>query len=115
MAPKLPPPAITKAVLEGPAWSDTDKVLLRSRCRRVEVTRRSGGVIAADRQAAPSTLVVGIRHSGAGVSANPESRHEMPRDSALDERLLNDKMAGLALAAFEKTMRFKHLAQVFEH
>src|SRR5437773_2098656 len=28
MAPKLPPPANTKAVFAGPAWSDTDKVLL---------------------------------------------------------------------------------------
>src|SRR5947208_493678 len=27
MAPKLPPPANTKAVFAGPAWSDTDKVL----------------------------------------------------------------------------------------
>src|SRR6476646_2647689 len=28
MAPKLPPPANTKAVLAGAAWSDIDKVLL---------------------------------------------------------------------------------------
>src|SRR6266480_2359058 len=37
------------------------------------------------------------------------------RGSALDERLFNDEMAGLAMAALEKTARFKHLAQLFEH
>src|SRR4029077_8077068 len=35
--------------------------------------------------------------------------------STFDERLFNDKMAGLAVAAFEKSARFKHLAQLFEH
>ena len=35
--------------------------------------------------------------------------------SAFDERLLDHEMAGLAVAAFEKTARFKHLAQLFEH
>src|SRR5260370_4911023 len=35
--------------------------------------------------------------------------------SAFDERLLDHKMAGSAVIAFEKTARFKHLAQFFEH
>src|ERR1700704_5479298 len=37
------------------------------------------------------------------------------RISAFDERLLDHEMAGLAVTAFEKTARFKHLAQLFEH
>src|SRR6202171_5048767 len=35
--------------------------------------------------------------------------------ATFDERLFNDKMAGFAVAAFEKAARFKHLAQLFEH
>src|SRR5450759_1405230 len=35
--------------------------------------------------------------------------------SALDERLLDDEMAGLAVAAFGKAARFEHLAQLLEH
>src|ERR1700738_4109696 len=36
-------------------------------------------------------------------------------DSPLHERLLDHKMAGLAVAAFEEAARFEHLAQLFEH
>src|ERR1700687_5358633 len=35
--------------------------------------------------------------------------------SALDERLLDHKMAGLAVAAFEKAARLEHLAQLVQH
>src|ERR1039458_2171460 len=73
MAPKLPPPANTKAVFASPAWSAT----------------RPG--------------MTTLRRARRG------------NDSALDERLFNDKMAGLAVAAFGKTARFKHLAQFFQH
>src|SRR4051794_23541026 len=37
------------------------------------------------------------------------------RASALDERLFNHKMAGLAVAAFEEAARFEHRAQLFQH
>src|SRR6266403_5252407 len=36
-------------------------------------------------------------------------------DSALDERLLDHEMAGLAVIAFGKTARFEHLAQFLQH
>src|SRR6478736_6681899 len=35
--------------------------------------------------------------------------------SAFDERLLDHEMTGLAVIAFGKTTRFKHLAQLFQH
>src|SRR5450759_752084 len=35
--------------------------------------------------------------------------------SAFDERLLDHKMAGLAVAAFEKAARLEHLAQLVQH
>jgi hypothetical protein len=37
------------------------------------------------------------------------------RDLAFDERLLNHKMAGLGVAAFDKAARLEHLAQLFQH
>ena len=35
--------------------------------------------------------------------------------SALDERLFNDKVARLTVAAFEETVRFQGLAQLLQH
>src|SRR5216684_217501 len=35
--------------------------------------------------------------------------------SALDERLLDHKMAGLIAGAFDKTAGFEHLAELFQH
>jgi hypothetical protein len=37
------------------------------------------------------------------------------RDLAFDERLLNHKMAGLGVAAFDKVARLEHLAQFVQH
>src|ERR1700709_2465613 len=63
MAPKLPPPANTKAVFFGPAWSDTDKAPVAPLGRRVgeRATRCSAGLIAAGQRDAPSTLFVRAR------------------------------------------------------
>src|SRR5712664_4570555 len=44
------------------------------------------------------------------ANAAPETR-----GSALDEGLLDHEMAGLAMAALEKTAAFKGLAQLFKH
>ena len=53
--------------------------------------------------------------------ARDDARHRrenaapQTRGSALDERLLDHEMAGLAVAALEKPARFKRLAQLFKH
>src|SRR3954471_11882261 len=115
MAPKLPPPAKTKAVLAGPAWSDADKVLLRSPHRRVgERPRGVCGRYSSPTRAALSTLALEVRHLRGMHASSPEMTMEND-GSALDERLLDHKVAGLVVAAFEKTARFEHLAQFFQH
>src|SRR6266851_10357926 len=144
MAPKLPPPANTKAVFAGPAWLDTDKPrALPARLRTA--TRRSDAIIAAENGAAPSTLVVGggsirapdaaqraalaawcaadpgsicLTASGSRLCGAPPKRRcaaSGTRLSPLDERLLDHEMARLAVVAFGKTARLKHLAQLFQH
>src|ERR1700739_4016791 len=109
MAPKLPPPAKTKAVFAGPAWLDRDKApgAPRSRgerprdVRRRYSTRKRGDAI---------NIGCDNRHSGMVRRTRPRiSRFRVrvfdaPRNdglrgtaSAFDERLLDHKMAGLAV------------------
>src|ERR1700692_4970340 len=112
MAPKLPPPAKTKAVFAGPAWLDRDKA---AGAPGLEAKGHAtfGGVIAAENVVASSTLVVIIVIPG--WSEGPGNDGLKGTASAFDERLLDHKMAGLAVAAFEKAARLEHLAQLFQH
>jgi hypothetical protein len=60
MAPKLPPPANTKAVFAGLLWLDTDKASLAPGIAAPAKSRAAfDSVIAAENQAAPSIVGVG--------------------------------------------------------
>src|ERR1700728_2088046 len=128
MAPKLPPPANTKAVFAGLAWLGTDNPRsLPISMRRQSATRRSAASIAARQRTARSTMFV----AWAGYSCRRRRRVRVPalrrnteravhrvrdtKGSAFDERLFDHEMTGFAVAAFEKAARFKSLAQLLEH
>src|SRR6202051_280172 len=103
-----------------------------SRYPRVDgTTRGCAGVIAVGNWAAPSTLVVARgRSSSRRTPGDPTAAADVcccaglwpwvpaqgpgrrMRDSPLHERLLDHKMAGLAVAAFEEAARVEHLAQL---
>src|SRR3569832_1473252 len=94
MAPKLPPPASTKAVLGGPACRGGDKDVLAPR------TPRHG---AARANLAPAysreTESVGIKN---GCVASPRGRREARAVAyrlPLHERLFDHEVTGLAVAA----------------
>jgi hypothetical protein len=142
MAPKLPPPANTKAVFAGTAWFDTDKVLfapgivaLANRHATFGCGYSSGRadrIINIGCDATPSfrdgpkdqTSDAQLRIGESGnydveirvrAHARPGMTAWKRKDSAFDERLLDHEMTGLAVIAFGKTARFEHLAQLFQH
>src|SRR6266576_6345985 len=150
MAPKLPPPANTKAVFAGLAWFNTDKETLAPATRVGGARGVLAEFVAGDRRVyhslhrrprerganaathnhrcvlLPRVAAAAIAKHKA-VAMGPGSRpgrqrisslRSLVRDdgrSALDERLLDHEMAGLAVIAFGKTARFEHLAQFFQH
>src|SRR5580704_13016110 len=126
MAPKLPPPASTRAVLAGPAWSERDKVAFAPALAPLAMGHAAFGEVYSSR-CAGSTINIGcgIRHSGTvrrtrpGISRFRVHRCAMPRNdddaSPLHERLLDHEMAGLAVGALGKTPCLEHRPQLFEH
>jgi hypothetical protein len=67
------------------------------------------------RSASPESItMIGSMDSGPIAARCPGmTKEEDP--SPLDERLLDDEMAGLGVAAFDKATCLEHLAQLFQH
>ena len=133
MAPKLPPPANTKAVFA--AWFDTDKVLFAPAIGALAHSHatfgcgyssgRAGCIINIGCDATSSfrdvpkdqtrNLEIMMSRFRVRAHARPGMTAWKRQDSAFHERLLDHEMTGLAVIAFGKTARFEHLAQLFQH
>ncbi len=102
----------------GPRWhsSQSDSVIVVC---SIECTLRKNG--RPNRPPSSDCQPARQRSPASGGATRPgvsllRQDHTAPgtRDSTLDERLFNHKMAGLAVAAFDKIAGFKGLAQLFE-
>jgi hypothetical protein len=78
MAPKLPPPANTKAVLAEPAWLDADKPLTPPISPRHESRTALAELIAGSNRVASSRLVVG---------GGQDAHYREQQDLVVDKRL----------------------------
>src|SRR5262245_42327530 len=121
IAPKLPPPANTKAVLARPVGSSSDTRETPSSSRRIRRATFGSCYSSGGMGWATEEPVI----PGRVQDANPESRDSgydashrsgmTVRVSALDERLLDHEMAGRVAAAFDEAAGFEHLLQFFQH
>jgi hypothetical protein len=135
MAPKLPPPANTKAVFAGTPWFDTDKVLFAPAIVALAnrhatfgcgySSGRAGCIINIGCDATSSfrdgpkdqtrNLEIIMSRFRVRAHARPGMTAWKRKDLPFHERLLDHEMTGLAVIAFGKTARFEHLAQLFQH
>src|SRR5262245_46923347 len=133
IAPKLPPPANTKAVLVALPASDADTAssLAASRVRAGVVGIYSSG---GGRQASGQTFDVVPAKAGSHTHRRKLSRRTVApacltiidgdygsrpspgrQWSAFHERLFDHEVAGLVVGAFGKTARLEKLLQLFQH
>src|SRR6516225_10450723 len=109
IAPKLPPPASTRAVVARPECSGIAKAVTSPRSGASQRAPLGELIAAAQREVLPSQ-----RHPGR-ASPRAASRDLINDNSALDEGLLDHEMAGLVVGAFAKAARLEHLLQLFQH